>query len=150
MARPASRYPTELELQILKILWRDGPMLVRDVRKALADGPVDDQLRDDDQPRPAAQARGRKLAHTTVITILNTMVEKKYLRRTRDANAYVYHPRIAARDTTQRMLADLVERVFDGSAGAVMLSLLETTDIDDDELNQVRQLIDRIAKEKRS
>ena len=150
MARPASRYPTELELQILKILWRDGPMLVRDVRKALAEGRVDDQSRDDDQPRSAAQTRRRKLAHTTVITTLNTMVEKKYLRRTRDANAYLYHPRIAARDTTQRMLADVVDRVFDGSAAAVMLSLLETADIDDNELKQVRQLIDRMAKEKRS
>ena len=56
MARPNSEYPTELELQILKVLWDAEPMTVREVREALAAG-------------------GRDLAHTTVITMLGTMVD---------------------------------------------------------------------------
>ncbi len=57
MARPNSEYPTELELQILKVLWDRPPMTVREVREALEQG-------------------GRELAHTTVITMLSTMVDK--------------------------------------------------------------------------
>jgi predicted transcriptional regulator len=48
------------------------------------------------------------------------------------------------------MLSDLTERAFDGSASAVMLNLLETADVDDDELRQLRQLVDRRLKEKKS
>ena len=54
MARPASQHPTELELEILKVIWRDGACTVRNVREALA---------------PT-----RKLAHTSVITVMNIMV----------------------------------------------------------------------------
>lgn len=123
MARPAAKHPTELELEILKILWRDGASLVREVREALA-------------PR-------RPLAHTSVITVMNIMVGKGYLRRRRLRGGYEYRPLISRRDTSGRMLGDLVERVFDGSAASVVVSLLETADIDAGELKRLRELIER-------
>ncbi len=126
MSRPSSIHPTELELQILQILWRRAPLPVAEVRRALASG--------------AAQ---RQLAHTSVITTLNIMVRKRYLRRTRDGRAYLYQPCVARTDVTGQMLGDMVDRVFDGSATAVMLNLLENADIDQDELTQLRELINR-------
>ena len=62
MARPNSKYPTELELQILKVLWGAEPMTVREVRDSLA-------------------IEGRDLAHTTVITMLGTMVDKGQIEK---------------------------------------------------------------------
>ncbi len=73
MARPKSLHPTELELQILKVLWDRSPLPVREIRQALADG-------------------GRDLAHTSVITTLGVMVRKRYLRRTKQGNAFLFAP----------------------------------------------------------
>ena len=74
MARPASEYPTELELQILKVLWYHAPQPVSQVREALA-------------------GQDRKLAHTSVITTLNTMVRKDYLKRVKDGKTWLFSPR---------------------------------------------------------
>lgn len=128
MARPASKYPTELELQILKILWRQSPVLARDVQAALAD-------------------EGRELAKTSVITTLNTMVEKKYLKRKQQRNAYLFSPRISEEEVTERVLDDVVDRVFDGSTTAVLLKLFDVTNIDDNELKELRRIINRRLKE---
>ncbi len=130
MARPASRYPTELELEILKILWDRGPLPTRDVRVALAAG-----------------GTGRDLAHTSVVTILNIMVKKKYLRRTKCGAAYTFHPLVERDGISQTMLDDLVDRVFDGSAAHLMLNLLERTDLEAGEIRRLRELIRRKAKE---
>jgi predicted transcriptional regulator len=126
MVRPPSEYPTELELEILKILWKKGPLAVREVREELAEGPAQ-----------------RPLAHTSVITMLNIMVRKRYLRRTRQGKAYIFQPRVREEDVTRGMLHDLVDRLFEGSAAAAMLKLLETSDIDQQELEKLRQLIQR-------
>jgi BlaI family transcriptional regulator, penicillinase repressor len=128
MARPKSGFPTELELQILKILWDRSPLAVRDVRESLA-------------------ATGRNLAHTSVITTLNVMVGKKYLRRSMQGKACLFEPRISREEASGRMLGDVVNRVFDGSAKAVMLSLFDSTDLDAGDLKELRKLINQKAKE---
>jgi predicted transcriptional regulator len=128
MARPAAEHPTELELRILKVLWERAPLPVRDVRQGLADG-------------------GRKLAHTSVITTLNTMVAKGYLRRTMDGNACLFAPRVSREAVSRRMLSDVVARVFDGSTKAVLLSLFESAELNPEDLQELRRLINRKAKE---
>ena len=128
MADKFSQNPTELELMILKILWEDAPLPVRDVRDRLAE-------------------LGRDLAHTSVITTLNTMCDKKQLRRKKDGKAFLFSPRVKQDRVTQSMLGDLVERLFDGSSSALMLSLFDREEIDADELKQLRRLLDRKVKE---
>ncbi|MGZ0171280.1 MAG: BlaI/MecI/CopY family transcriptional regulator [Planctomycetales bacterium] len=128
MARPASRYPTELELQILKILWQESPLLAREVQATLA-------------------ADGRELAKTSVITTLNTMVEKKYLKRKKDANTYLFSPQISEDEVSNRVLGDVVDRVFDGSTASVVMKLFDVREIDDDELKELRRAINRKLKE---
>jgi BlaI family transcriptional regulator, penicillinase repressor len=129
MARPKSSHPTELELEILKILWQQSPLAVRDVRNGLA-------------------AAGRDLAHTSVITTLNVMVRKKYLRRSMQGNACRFAPRISREQASKRMLGDMVRRVFDGSIKAVVLSLFDGAELNPAELNELRRLIDEKAKER--
>jgi predicted transcriptional regulator len=127
MARPSSRHPTELELAILKILWRDGPSSVRHVRDELVSF--------------------RDLAYTSVMTVLGIMARKKYVKRTKSGAGFVYRPALTEESTGRSMLDDIVNRVFDGSTVTVVQRLLETTDLDSDELAQIRQLIQRKAKE---
>ncbi len=127
MARRPSKYPTELELEILKVLWRDGESSVRHVKQAL---------------------KGfRKLAYTSVMTMMTIMTEKGYLKRRKKSNYYIYKPLITEKAITSGMLGDVVERLFDGSAMAAMVNLLETGDVDESELAELRKLIRRKGKE---
>ncbi len=87
MARPSSKHPTELELEMLKIIWRDGASTVRQVQDALAST--------------------RKLAVTSVLTIMNIMVDKGYLSRKKEGPAFVYRPLISEKATGRKMLKDL-------------------------------------------
>lgn len=127
MARPASKFPTELELRILKVLWQQAPLLARDVQAALADG-------------------GRDLAKTSIITTLNTMVAKKYLTRVAQGNMYLFSPRITEQEVNDRVLGDVVDRVFDGSASALLLKLFDVKEVAADELKELRRIIDRKLK----
>jgi predicted transcriptional regulator len=129
MARSASIHPTELELLILKVLWHAAPLPVRDIREALA--------RD-----------GRDLAHTTVITTLNVMVRKKFVRRTMEGKACLFAPRVSREQVSTKMLGDIVDRVFDGSAAAVVLSLFDRADLKAGELKELRQILRQKTQEK--
>ena len=91
--------------------------------------------------------QGRELAHTSVITTLNTMCDKKQLRRKKDGKAFLFSPRIQQESVSNSMLGDLVDRVFDGSAAALMLSLFDRSDIDANEVKELRKLLDQKAKE---
>ena len=133
MSRVGSDHPTELELVILKVLWKDAPLAVREVRDRLAERPFD-----------------RKLTHSSVITILNIMVRKGYLRREKEGKAFLFTPLTAEREVSRGMLADLLHRLFDGSASAVMLDLLEVSDVDSEEIRAMRALINRKARERKS
>jgi BlaI family penicillinase repressor len=127
MARPAAEQPTELELRILKILWRKSPQFVRDIRDELA-------------------KLGRDIAHTSVITTLNTMVKKRIVIRKREGNAFLFSPRITREQVSRSVLGDIVNRVFDGSAKAVLMGVFEQNDIDRGELKELRKLIDQRIK----
>ena len=128
MARPASEHPTELELSILKLLWQKAPRLVEEVREGLA-------------------SAGRELTYSSVITIMNIMVRKKYLKRNKNGRAFEFTPLLEEDSVGRSMLQDLMTRVFDGSATSLMLQLLETGDVNSEELAAIRQLINRKAKE---
>lgn len=133
MAKRASDYPTELELQILKVLWDRPRLTVREVRDELS-------------------RIGRDLAHTTVITMLGTMVGKGQLEKLDpvQGKAYRFSPLIDRDDVSKGMLGDLVDRVFDGSAEAVMMSLFDVADLDGDELANLRKLLNKKLREARS
>ena len=128
MARRPTEHPTELELRILKILWNEAPLPVREIRRRLAE-------------------EGRELAHTSVITTLNKMFHRKQLRRTKQGNAFLFSPRVDRDAVSRQMLGDIVDRVFDGSASAAMLSLFDSSQIDEEEIRELRRLFNRKVKE---
>jgi predicted transcriptional regulator len=131
VARPADQNPTGLELEILKILWQESPLAVGEIRDRLA-------------------GAGRDNAHTSVITMLNIMVDKGFLEKRKQGRGFFYWPVVTLQETTGKMLNDLVERAFEGSARQLMLSLLEQQDgIDEAELIELRQLINRKVREQR-
>ncbi|QDV17457.1 Penicillinase repressor [Gimesia panareensis] len=132
MSRPSSKQLTELELEIVKILWRDGPSTVRHVREQL-------------EPF-------RKLAHNSVMTMMGIMTDKNYLKREPlpKGPGYLYTARIRRDSTLKNMLVDVVDRAFSGSSMDAILKLLDTSDLDAEELKQLRQKVDNIAKERES
>lgn len=100
MARSKTEQPTELELEILRVLWDKSPLLVRDVRAAL-------------------EETGRPLAHSTVITMLNIMHRKGFLKRRRDGKSFWFWPAVPKDATTGKMVGSLLSRLFNGSPAAM-------------------------------
>lgn len=129
MPKRMSEHPTELELLILQVLWEKSPLPVGDVQERLAKG----------------RAK-RDLTYSTVITVLNVMVRKKYLKREKQGKAFLYSPLVTEESVGQNMLGDIVDRVFDGSASLVMMNLLEKGDMDPEELKEIRKMINRIVR----
>ena len=125
MARPPSRYPTELELQVLQILWQVGESSVMSVRDTLAE--------DCD----------RDIARTSVVTTLNVMADKGLVHRRQEGRAYLFSHAVTQEEVSQGMLGDLLDRVFDGSAEALLLNLLDSDHVDDEEHRALRRLINR-------
>ena len=122
--------PSELELLILKALWAQSPLTARELREVLEQG-------------------GRPLAHTSVITTVQRMVDKQLLEQLDPikGKAFRFSPLVAEDDISNRMLGDLVKRVFDGSAEAVMMSLFDVADLDTDELAGLRKLLNKKMRE---
>ncbi|MDF1811532.1 MAG: BlaI/MecI/CopY family transcriptional regulator [Verrucomicrobiales bacterium] len=131
MARPKSRFPTELELIILKILWSHGAMPVRDMRKLL----------ESEADRP--------LAHTSIVTTMNTMVEKEYLVRNMHGNTYIFEAAVEESEVSSGILNDVLKRVFNGSAKSMVLSLLQSESVSGEELEKLRELIDKEKESER-
>lgn len=130
MARPASIHPTEFELEVLQVLWESSPLTVREIRDALAEA-------------------GRDSAHTTVITMLNIMVDKKYLKKKKQGKGYLFWHVVSEENVSTKMLGDMVNRVFSGSAKSLILNLLDGEDIEEDELKELRKRINQKMKEQK-
>ncbi len=128
MPRSPSEHPTELELEILKILWDDSPSLVRDVRARL-DSQAD-----------------RSLAHSSVITMLNIMFEKGFLRRRKEGKSFLFWPRVKKENIAVGIVGDVLSRMFDGDPAAMVMNLIDTADLNADEFAEIKKLIAQKAK----
>lgn len=125
MPRPPSSHPTQLELEILNILWDRGASPVREVRDALA------------------QAGQRDLAYTSVMTVLGIMHDKGYVKRAKQGVGYIYRAKVRRQTTVGRMLLDVVNRAFEGSSAAAAMRLLQDADLDEEQIQQLRQILER-------
>ncbi len=118
---------TPLELEIMKVLWASGPSGVQAVRDALA-------------PR-------RKLAYTTVQTMLNVLWRKGRVRRTLKDRAYVYHTVLTRRRALRQALGDVVDRLFGGSAESLVVSLVESRQLTPEALARLTRALERAEKD---
>lgn len=112
--------PTRAELAILRILWSRGPSTVRDVAAAL----------------------GREDSYTTVLKLLQIMTEKRLVRRNDSERSHVYEAVRSEDQTQKQIVADLLDRVFDGSAAKLVLQALATGKASPEELAEIRKLLD--------
>jgi predicted transcriptional regulator len=111
--------PTVRELEILKVLWEHGPSSVRTVHRQLAHGQDED------------------LAYNTVQTLLRIMEEKGLVTHHVEGRTFVYTPRFSRDESASRFL----DRVFDGAADQLVLSLLRSERVSADELDRMQALI---------
>jgi len=116
--------PTSRELEILKVLWEQGPSSVRAVHRQLGQ-------RED-------------LAYNTVQTLMRIMEDKRLVDHQVEGRTFIYTPRFSRDESTVRFL----DRVFDGAADQLVLSLLRTERIAPDELDRMETMISK-ARRKR-
>ena len=128
MVRPRHENPTPAELEVLRVIWERGPSTVREVMNAL------------NQERPRA--------YTSVMSLMNVMAEKGLLRTQPQGRAFVYSAQISQARTQSDIVRDLLRRVFDGSASALVMHLLEEAKPDSKELDEIRKTISKFAQKK--
>jgi predicted transcriptional regulator len=118
--RRRSTVLTEQELEIMKIVWERDSATVRDVYETLL-------------------AR-RKVAYTTVMTMMKILEQKKYLKRTQAERAYVYRPAQPKRLVVGAMVRDFINRVFNGATEPLLVHLVEEHDLSPEELEEIARL----------
>jgi BlaI family transcriptional regulator, penicillinase repressor len=118
--RKASDQLTRLELEIMNVLWDRGPASVQAVQERLA----------------------ATLAYTTVQTMLNILWRKGKVKRTLVDRAYHYRPAITRTKAVAQTLRDVVDRVFGGSAEALVLGLMETKQLTPEALERLRKSVE--------
>jgi predicted transcriptional regulator len=128
MVRPRHENPTPAELEVLRVIWERGPSTVREVMNAL------------NQERPRA--------YTSVMSLMNVMAEKGLVRAQPQGRAFVYSAAISQARTQSDIVRDLLRRVFDGSASALVMHLLEEAKPDSKELDEIRKTISKFAQKK--
>ena len=114
------RKPTAAEHGILDVLWTRGPSTVREVAVAL----------------------GREDAYTTILKLLQIMTEKRLVKRDDSARSHVYTAAASQTQTRKQIVTDLLDRVFNGSAAALVQQALDARKVSAQELDEIRRLIE--------
>src|SRR5262249_14216328 len=114
------------ELEIMKVVWASGAATVRDVYEALLER--------------------RKIAYTTVMTMMNILEQKGYLKKAQKDRAYVYQAAKAQKQVIRGMVREFVDRVFNGAAEPLLLHLVEDRRLSEQDLEEIR----RMLREKRN
>jgi len=115
--------PTEAELELLQILWQKGPATVREIHDSL------------NEEKPSG--------YTTVLKLLQIMTAKGLVVRDEANRAHVYRTAFSQDAMQSRLLRDLSNRLFAGSAAQLALHALSMEPTSDDELAEIRAIIER-------
>ena len=118
----------DAELEVLKALWDAGPGTVRKVLQHL-------------------HGRGRRVAYTTVLTMLTRLEQKGYVASDKSGLAYIYKARISRQKVVGSRLKAVVEQLYDGAAAPLVLHLMESQRFTAEEIDQLQKLIDRLDRD---
>lgn len=121
MPRPRSPHPTDGELEILRVLWDQGPSPL---------GAICDALRTQ-----------RDVATTTVATMLKVMLDKKLVKRASEGRGYIWSAAVTRESTANSLVGKLVDGLFDGSAERLVAHLVESKQLDKSELAELKRLV---------
>jgi BlaI family penicillinase repressor len=126
MKQDAKANPTPSELAILQILWSRGPSTVREIHEVLA--------------------REKEVGYTSALKFLQIMTAKGLVTRTEDQRAHVYSAQQPAEKTKQQFAADVLKRVFHGSASQLMQHALSGRRGSKKEIEELRRLLDEYER----
>ncbi len=118
------RNPTDAELEILRVLWSRGPCTVKQIHASL----------------PSKPPRG----YTTVLKLLQIMSEKGLVRRDENQRAHIYEACFSQEQTQKRLVGDLLDKAFSGSASKMIMQALSTHSASPSELREIRRLLDKM------
>jgi predicted transcriptional regulator len=123
----AARRPSigDHELEVLKVLWEQGPAAVRDVNSVL-------------------RRQGRRWAYTTVLTMLQRLEAKGYVTSDKSALAHVFRAAVSRDRFLRQRLKDLSSRLCEGTATPLVLALVEGHRFTPAEIDQFRRLLDQL------
>lgn len=124
MPRPASSQPTDVELQILRILWELGPSPVRAIHQRLE------------------AEKGTN--YSTTVKMLAVMLQKGLVKRDELAQPHVYRAVLSREKAGKRMLTDLIDKVYEGSAMSLVLQALSSRKATQAERDEIRRLLDEM------
>ena len=113
--------PTDAELAILRVLWERGPSTVKAVHQALESA--------------------RKTGYTTVLKLMQIMAEKGLVTRDESSFAHVYQARIPQAQAERSLVADLMDRAFDGSMARLLVRALAAKKATPAELTEIRKIL---------
>ncbi len=113
------------ELDVLRALWDGGPGTVREVMSHLP-------------------ARRRKVAYTTVQTLLNRLEQKGYVKCDKTDLAHVFRAKLTRERVQRARLKTMVGQLYDGAVGAMALHLVKTQKLNREELAELQKLIDEL------
>ena len=120
MARPASSQPTEVELQILSVLWDKGPTSVRDVFRVLSEQ--------------------KETSYTSVLKMMQVMHQKGLLLKDDSVRPQLYRPAKSQPETQEQMLSDITRKVFHGSAMRLVMRMVSSGQLTAQELEEIQRL----------
>lgn len=118
--------PTRSELEILKVLWEQGSVTVRQVHDRLN--------------------RERPTGYTTVLKLMQIMAAKGLVRRDESARAHLYRVAIEQSETRARLVDELVDKVFGGSVGRLVLEALSRQPATAAERAEIRRMLEQHDK----
>jgi BlaI family penicillinase repressor len=118
------RNPTDAELEILRVLWSRGPCTVKQIHESLFSRP----------PR----------GYTTILKLLQIMSEKGLVRRDEKQRAHIYEACFSQEQTQKKLVGDLLDKAFSGSASKMVMQALSTRSASPSELREIRRLLDKM------
>lgn len=121
----------EGELAVMRVLWDEGPLTVREVMERLHE-------------------RGRTVAYTTVLTFLTRLEQKGVVSSNKRDTAYVYRPKVTRESVSASRIRTLLDQLYDGAAAPMLLQLIENERLSPEELARLRRLIDDLDTRGRS
>ena len=128
MARQEPPRPTEAELAILRVLWREGPCTVRTIQQVMS--------------------REQPTGYTTVLKLLQIMTGKGLVARDESRRSHVYRASRHEARTQKQLVGDLLDRAFGGSAARLVMQALTTRPASAEELAEIRSLIEQIERKR--
>ena len=120
--KPQPKKPTAMELEVLRVLWAKGPSTVREVLESLNEK--------------------KNLGYTGVLKLLQIMTAKGFVRRDESNRAHVYEAFRPADQTKRQLAADMMHKVFEGSASQLMMHALAGHRASPKEIEELRRILD--------